>query len=204
MAGEFRAVGRNTDDAPVDLEFVPFYRLHRRTYAIYWDLYTHESWTRKLAQIADEKTKQRELEAATIAFYEPGDSQQDKAFNPQGEGITRDREFPRVGVRSKKWLSFDLPVESAAAASLVVTYHSEERAKRSFEVFVDGEKVGTGTIPRSPPGSASGNFYDINYKIPAEVAKDKKKLTVRFQSANGDETATIFGVRLLSDQLHNE
>ena len=75
--------------------------------------------------------------------------------------------------------------------------HSEERAKRSFEVLVDGARVGDGTIPRSPPGSASGYFYDINYKIPADLAKDKKKLTVRFQSANGDETATIFGIRLI-------
>ena len=197
MAGEFRAVGRSIDDAPVELEFVPFYRLHRRTYAVYWDLYTHETWTRKLTEIAAQKTKQQTLEAATIAFYHPEDPEHDKAFNPQGEGITRDREFPRVGVRSKKWFSFDLPVESAAPASLVVTYHSEERAKRSFEVLVDGARVGDGTIPRSPPGSASGNFYDINYKIPADLAKDKKKLTVRFQSANGDETATIFGIRLI-------
>jgi DUF1680 family protein len=197
MAGEFRATGRSIDDAPVELEFVPFYRLHRRTYSVYWDLYTHETWTRKLAEIAAQKTKQQTLEAATIAFYQPLDPEHDKAFNPQGEGITRDREFPRVGVRSKKWFSFDLPVESAAPASLVVTYHSEERAKRSFEVLVDGARVGEGTIPRSPPGSASGNFYDINYKLPADLAKDKKKLTVRFQSANGDETATIFGIRLI-------
>ena len=137
------------------------------------------------------------MEAATIAFYQPGDASNDKAFNPQGEGITRDREFPRLGLRAKKWLSFDLPVESYKPAALVVTYHSEERAKRSFEVFVDGERVGDGTIPRSPPGSASGNFYDINYPIPTEVVKDKKKLTVRFQSANGDDTATVFGIRLV-------
>jgi uncharacterized protein len=196
-AGVFRTVGRTLDDLPVDVEFVPFYRLHRRMYAVYLDLYTHETWARKLAELANEKTKQRELEAATIAYYAPGDPQQDEAFNPQGEGITRDREFPRLGLRAKKWFSFELPVESSRPAALVVTYHSEERAKRSFEVFVDGERVGAGTILRSPRGSASGNFYDINYKIPADVAKDKKKLTVRFQSANGDETATVFGIRLV-------
>jgi DUF1680 family protein len=198
MVGEFRAVGRGLDDLPVDIEFVPFYRLHRREYAIYWDLYTHETWTTKLAEVASEKAKQSELEAATIAFYQPGDAEQDKAFNPQGEEISRDRDFPRPGVRAKKWFSFELPAESARPAVLVVTYHSEERAKRSFEVFVDGERVGAGTIPRSPPGSASGKFYDLSYKIPADIAKDKKKLTVKFQATNGDETATVFGVRLIS------
>src|SRR5689334_8059505 len=34
MVGEFRAEGRSVDDAPVDVEFVPFYRLHRRTYSV--------------------------------------------------------------------------------------------------------------------------------------------------------------------------
>lgn len=197
MVGEFRTVGRGVDDVPVDVEFVPFYRLHRRTYAVYTDLYTHETWTRKLAEFADEKAKQRELDDVTVAFYQPADVEQDKAFNPQGEGITRDREFPRVGVRAKKWVSFDLPVASAKTSELVVTYHTEERAKRSFEVLVDGQRVGAGTIQRSPPGSASGHYYNVNYPIPADVAKDKKKLTVRFQSANGDETATVFGVRLV-------
>ena len=53
------------------------------------------------------------------------------------------------------------------------------------------------TIPRSPPGSATGHFYDVNYTIPSDVVKDKKKLTVKFQAANGDESATVFGVRIV-------
>jgi DUF1680 family protein len=194
-AGVFRTAGRSIDDAPVDVEFTPFYRLHRRTYAIYWDLYTHETWTRKLAEFASEKAKQQQLEAATVAFYQPGDAEKDKAL--QSDGITRDREFPRVGLRSKKWFSFDLPIASGKPVSLVVTFNTEERAKRSFEVLVDGERVGSGTIPRSPPGSATGHFYDVNYTLPAEVLKDKNKLTVKFQAVNGDETATVFGVRII-------
>lgn len=196
-AGVFRTVGRSIDDLPVDVEFTPFYRLHRRTYAIYWDLYTHETWSRKLAEFASEKAKQQQLEAATVAFYQPGDPEKEKTFNSQGEGITRDREFPRVGMRSRKWFSFDLPIASGKPVSLVVTYNSEERAKRSFEVLVDGARVGDGTIPRSPPGSVTGHFYDVNYTLPADLFKDKNKLTVKFQAVNGDETATVFGVRLV-------
>ncbi len=33
-----------------DVELVPFYRLHHRTYAIYWDLYTPEGWKAKAAR----------------------------------------------------------------------------------------------------------------------------------------------------------
>ena len=195
----FRTVGRSIDDVPVDVEFTPFYRLHRRTYAIYWDLYTHETWERKLAEFASEKAKQQQLEATTVAFYQPEDAE--KAFNSQGEGITRDREFERLGVRAKKWFSFDLPVASGKPVSLLVTYNTEERAKRSFEILVEGEQVGMGTIPRSPPGSVTGHFYDVNYTLPPDVFKDKNKLTVKFQAINGDETATVFGVRLIGGAL---
>ena len=196
-AGEFHAEGRGLDDLPVDVKFVPFYRLHRREYSVYWDLYTHETWTRKLAEVAAEKAKESGLEAVTIAFYQPGDAEKDKVFNPQGEEIRHDRDYPRPGVRAKKWFSFELPVDAAQPDWLVVTYHSEERAKRTFEILIEGKRVGGGTIPRSPPGSASGKFYDISYPIPADVTKDKKKLTVKFQATNGDETATVFGVRLV-------
>jgi len=42
--GHFRSdgVGRERD-----VDFVPFYRLHRRTYAVYWDLFTESEWTEK-------------------------------------------------------------------------------------------------------------------------------------------------------------
>ncbi|HEX3250452.1 MAG TPA: beta-L-arabinofuranosidase domain-containing protein [Pyrinomonadaceae bacterium] len=201
--GVFRTVGRSIDDVPVPVEFTPFYRLHRRTYAIYWDLYTHERWSFKLAQWAAQKTRQRELNAMTLAFYQPGDPEKEKVFNPQGEEITRDQESARVGLRSKKWFSFDLPVESATPGSLIVTYNTDERARRSFEVMIDDERIGTGTIRRSPPGSAEGRFYDVDYMIPEYLVKDKKKLTVRFQAANGDETATVFGVRLVRADTGN-
>ncbi len=132
-----------------------------------------------------------------MAFYQPGDAEKEKAFNPRGEATMRDREFPRVGVRSRKWFSFDLPVASGKPALLVVTYNTEERARRSFEVLVNGERVGDGTIPRSPPGNVTGHFYDVNYTLPPDVFKDQNKLTVKFQAVDGDETATVFGVRLV-------
>ena len=76
--------------------------------------------------------------------------------------------------------------------ALVVTFSTEERAKRSFEILLDGQRIGEGTIERYPPGSPPGRFYDVDYKIPAELVKDKQKVTVRFQSTGGNETATVF------------
>ena len=42
--------------------------------------------------------------------------------------------------------------------ALVLTYNPEERAKRSFEILVDGQRIGEGMIERYPPGSATGTI----------------------------------------------
>jgi len=191
--GVFRTVGVGQ---PSEVEFVPFYRLHKRTYSVYWDLYDAGAWTKRLDELAAEKVKRQKLEAGTVAFVQPGDAEE-KQFNQQGEDTAPDRVLGRIGRRSRKWFSFDLPVEPGKAMALVLTYNPEERAKRSFEILVDGQRIGDGVIERYPPGSPTGRFYDVDYKIPAELVKDKKKVTVRFQASGGNETATIFGVRMI-------
>jgi uncharacterized protein len=197
--GVFRTVGvgRGADGQTKEVEFVPFYRLHRRNYAVYWDLYSPEGFTRRIEELAAEKAKLQKLEAATVSVVLPGDPEREKLFNQQGEETAPDRAMGRMGRRSKKWFSFDLPVDPSRSMALVVTYGTEERAKRSFEVFVDGQRVGEDTIERYPPGSPSGRFYDVDYKLPAGLVKDKKKLTVKFQAAGGNETATVYGIRII-------
>ncbi|HEU4869553.1 MAG TPA: beta-L-arabinofuranosidase domain-containing protein [Pyrinomonadaceae bacterium] len=195
--GVFRTVGvgRSADDKVSEVEFVPFYRLHRRTYSIYWDLYTNNGWTKTVEEFNAARARQQKLEAATIAFVTPGDLE--KAFNLKSEESSVDRIMGRAGRRSKKWFSFDLPVEQAKPLAVVITLNPEERAKRSFEVLVDGQKIGDGAVDRFPPGSPTGRFYNVDYKIPAELLRDKQKVTVRFQATGGNETATVFAVRIV-------
>lgn len=188
-------VGKVTDGSEKELEFVPFYRLHRRTYGIYFDLYSDDTWNKYLAEQALQKTKQQKLEAATIAFIQPGDPDKEKAFNQQGEETNQDRNGGRAGRRAKKWFSYELPVEATTPVALVVTFNTDERGKRSVEILVDGQRIGEQSIDRSPPGSATGKFFDVDYKLPADFLKDKRKITVKFQATNGNETATVFGLR---------
>lgn len=197
--GVFRTVGvgRTTDGQTNEVQFVPFYRLHRRTYSVYWDLDTDESWTKKIEDLKAERATQQKLEAATVTFAQPGDSEKEKAFNVRSEESSPETRHGRLGRRAKKWFSYDLSVDPAKPIALVVTFNSEERAKRSFEVLLDGQRIGEGMIERYPPGSPPGRFYNVDYKIPAELVKDKQKMTIRFQSTGGNETATVFGVRIV-------
>jgi len=190
-------VGRDNDDQAREVDLVPFYRLHRRTYTTYWDLYNAEGWKQKLAEVIAERERQRKLEAATISSLQPGDADKEKAFNQQGEETTIDRTMGRTGRRGRKWFSFDLPVEPSGQVALVVTYNTEQRPKRSAEILIDGQRVGEQAIEGSPNGSAVGHFFDVDYRIPADLIKDKRKVTVRFQATSGSEIPTVFGVRTI-------
>jgi hypothetical protein len=197
--GEFHTVGvsRDLTNAEREMSFVPFYRLHRRQYALYWDIYTAAEWKKRLEAVAVEKARQQKIESSTIAFVQPGNLETEKSFNQQGEETTRDSTQGRSARRGKKWFSYEMAIDSAQPTSVLVTYFNEERGKRTFEILIDGQHIGEQTIERSPNGSAAGHFFDVEYKIPEDVVKNKKKLTVRFQATSGNEIAAIYGVRLI-------
>jgi DUF1680 family protein len=191
--GTFRTAGVGLRQ---EVDFVPFYRLPRRRYAIYWDMYTPEEWQKKSEALAAEQEKQKKLEAATVAFAQPGQTQTERDFNQQGEDTSPFQVHGRYGRRGKKWFSFDLPVDAARPMALVVTYGNDERQKRTFDVLVDGKKVGEQTIERRSP-EQEVRFFDVYYAIPAELLKDEQKVTVRFEATNGNEISGVFGIRMV-------
>jgi DUF1680 family protein len=199
--GGFRSdgVGRDTDGSGKvhDIDFTPFYRLHRRTYAAYWDLYTGDEWQQKSAEIAAAQEKQRKLEAATVGYAQPGQMQTERDFNEQGEDTTPDRVLGRAGRRGRKWFSFDLPVDPAHPMLLVITYSTQEFGHRTFDILVDGQRIGQQVVERRGPGSAAAGFFDVEYAVPAASVSGKQKVTVRFEATNGNEIAAVFGIRMI-------
>jgi DUF1680 family protein len=188
--GTFRTdrVGRERD-----VELVPFYRLHHRTYAAYWDLLTPPEYEKRVAEAAAERERQRKLEQATVAFVVPGDPQTEREMNQQGEETSILRADGRPGRRAGKWFSYDMSVDPTRPTALVVTYNSDTRRSRTFEILVEGHRVGEQTIPES----SESRFFDVQYPIPSAILQGKQKVTVRFQAASGNETAPVFGIRIL-------
>ncbi len=80
--GAFRTEGVGRER---DVELAPFYRLHRRAYSVYLDLFTPAEWEKKAAELLAERERQRKLEAATLAYVEPGEVHSKRDFNQQGE-----------------------------------------------------------------------------------------------------------------------
>jgi uncharacterized protein len=188
--GSFRSDGVGRDR---DVEFVPFYRLPRRTYAVYWDLFTPDEWQAKAADIAAEKERQAKLAHDTVAFAQPGEMQPERDSNMQGEQTSPDRVMGRPGRRGSKWFSFDLAVEPAHPMALVVTYYADEWRKRTFEILADGQRIGAQVIEQR----GAPRFFDVTYPIPAGLVEGKQKVTFRFQATDGNEIACVFGLRVI-------
>ena len=198
--GTFRTadVGRIPDavDRPRDVELVPFYRLHRRTYATYWELFTPTEWEQEKAAYAAEQERQRKLEQATVAYAQPGEMQPERNFNFQGGDDARPtRVEGRPGRRARSWFSFDMPVDADHPMALVVTYYSTERRRgpAQFEILVDGQQIAEQEVGRSEPS----RFFDVEYPIPAPLVAGKENVTVRFQAKEDSSVAGVFGLRMI-------
>jgi hypothetical protein len=178
------------------MDFVPFYRLPKRRYGIYWDMFTPDEWKKKADAYAAEQAKQKKLEEGTVAFAQPGQMQTERDFNQQGEETSPVQALGRFGRNGKKWFSFDLPVDPSRSMILVVTYGNDERQKRTFDILVEGKKVGEMTIERRTP-EQDIRFFDVEYPIPSDLIAGKQKVTVRFQATSGNEIAGVFGIRMI-------
>lgn len=198
--GTFRTdgVGKepNASARALDVELQPFYRLHGRRYATYWDTFTPEEWTRQQAEYAAEAERMRLLEAATVAYLQPGERVFEDRFAYQG---ARDSNPTRILGRpartGRSWFSYEVPVDAEHPMTLIVTYYSDDRRTlpASFRILVDGEAVGDVSQQQTEPP----RFFDVEYPIPAAVVAGKARVTVRFEADAGSQVSAIFGVRMI-------
>ncbi len=198
--GRFRSdgVGREPDAAgrPRDVELMPFYRLHRRTYSTYWDRFTAPEWEAQKAAYAAETERRRKLEAATVASLQPGDTTSERQFNYQaGDRSFSQRILGRSGRFGATWFSYDLPVDPVHPMTLVATYYSGDRrgTPASFVILVEGERVADQELRFADPP----RFFDVEYPVPARLVQGKSKVAVRVQAAAGGRIATLFGLRMI-------
>jgi hypothetical protein len=179
------------------VSLMSFYRLHRRTYSTYWDLFTPAEWEVQKAAYAADAERLRKLEAATVAWLQPGETVFEREFNYRaGENVFPQRIMGRPGRFGRTWFSYDLPVEPPPhPMTLIATYYSGDRrgTPADFTILVDGEPVGTAQLKFTDPT----RFFDVDYPVPARLVQGKSTVTVRFEAKAGSQVATVFGLRMI-------
>jgi uncharacterized protein len=180
---------------PRDVTLYPFYRMHNRRYAVYWDLFTPQQWVMREADYKAELESARRLEAMTVDFVQPGEMQPERDHNMQGERTETGEHSSRKWrhARDGGWVSFDLKVLPDKPVSLVCTYWGGEMGARTFDILADGAKVATQSLQNDRPGQ----FFEMTYALPEELTRGKTKITIRFQAWPGNTAGGFYGLRII-------
>ena len=197
-AGIFHVAGQN---APASVRLEPFYKMHGdRHYVVYWDMFTEKQWQEKEEKYRVELARRKELEKRTVDYVLPGNPQNERDHNLQGErtgaGDFSNRKWRHA--TDGGWFSYDVKVLPDQPLELSVTYWGSDGGNRVFNVLVDGVKIATERLENNRPGE----FYDQIYPVPESLSKNKSKITVRFQAHSGSWAGGIFGLRLLKAEPH--
>jgi len=199
--GDFRAtsVARVPGEpgTATDVTLTPFYRTHGRRYSIYVDLITPSELAARDAEVATERERVRRLETATLGFVQPDNAERDRQFNYRSDPANRAIQGAagRTSRAGAGWFSFDMPVDGSGDVAVVVTYLNDlglPPASGNFEILIDGTSIG-----RFEPDTSAVGFYDARYPVPADLARGKATITVRFQAPQGGRIAPVFGVRTI-------
>jgi len=199
-AGDFRVVNVarslvQPSAAVGDVSLTPFYRTHGRTYSVYFDVLPASAFDARVKSRAESAARERELEAATVAFVQPGNPQAEQTFNYRSEPAERPiaRMIDRSGRGGPGWFSYDVPIDASVPSALVITYHNDLGLPvlGSFDIQADGATIG-----RYTPNRVATEFWSQTYDLPMPTP-GKNKVTVRFQSTSDGRIVPVYGLRVI-------
>jgi hypothetical protein len=178
---------------PLDVTLLPLYKIHDLRYTVYWKVYSSAEWEKRKAEVVAREARRKEIENRTVDAVSFSGPESERAHNFQGQTAAEVFFEGRRGREARNgWFSYELKVIPEKAMTLVCTYRGSEGRRRSFDIFVDGEKVATQSLEIHP-----GELFDFEYPLPEALTRGKQRITVKFQ-AHADATAgSVFDVRVI-------
>jgi len=180
---------------PFDVKLTPFYKTYDQYYSVYWDYFTNADWAARQEEYEAEKKKQKEIDDKTIDNFRIGEMQPERDHNL----IATEKSYVsdaigRMGreARGGNHFTFEMKVDESVKNSLLLTYIGDDRG-RKFDIIIDGTKIATVDWN----GGKTGKFYDVEYALPAELIKGKKKIIVKIEANQNRTAGRVFGVRII-------
>jgi uncharacterized protein len=178
---------------PRDVEFKPFYATHNRSYSVYFDLFTEKGWEEHQKEYLLKLEAKKQLEAATIDFFQPGEMQPERNHNFKDlktwVGENKNRKFREVDRGG--WFTCEMKINKNEPVNLVVEYWGGYTGSKTFDILVNDTLIATENISGKKPGE----FVDVVYDIPENLLAGKSKITVKFLPHAGHRAGPVFGVR---------
>jgi hypothetical protein len=161
-------------------------------YTVYWKVYSPAEWEKRKSEVAALVSRRKEVETRTVDWVAPGNAQSERDHNFKGEGNTGNFEGKTWRAARNGSFSYELKIVPDKPITLVCTYRGSEGPLRSFDIFVDGEKVATQTLEIHPT-----ELFDFEYPIPETLTRGKQRVTVKFQALPGAIAGAVFDVRVI-------
>jgi hypothetical protein len=88
-------------------------------------------------------------------------------------------------------MEFEMKVDPVKPNDLVMTYRVSDRNTAEFDIFVDGQKLVTETVPSRKPNA----FFDELRNLLGGMTKDKSMVLVNIQAIMGKRATSVAGAR---------
>ncbi|KIC96504.1 glycoside hydrolase family 127 protein [Flavihumibacter solisilvae] len=183
---------------PKNVQLTPFYQVYNEYYSVYWDYFTNAEWAARQEEYEAEKKRKKEISERTIDNFRIGEMQPERDHNLKASEKSYVSDALGVNgreVRAGGFFSFEIGVNQETRNNLMLTYLGDDK-DRKFDILVEGVKVKTEELT----GAATGKFYEREYSIPADLIRNKNKITVRVESNYGKTAGRVFGVRTVRSQ----
>lgn len=188
------AVFRTVEEKAGGVNLVPFFRQYQEPCHVYWDVLDDAQWNKRLEAYRADQARAKALDGKTIDRVVIGDPASESAHKLQGEKTSAGDFGGRHWRHAPDgWFSFELRLSSDRSAKTLLCSYWGSDVGREFDVLVDGVKIATQKLDNNRPGQ----FFDQEYALPANAAKGKQTITVRFQAHEHNTAGGVFDLRLL-------
>jgi hypothetical protein len=98
------------------------------------------------------------------------------------------------------WFQYSMKTGGNENLAVRVRYWAYEAGERTFNIIVEDQVIATeNVVGKFKDEQAPKDFYDIDYPVPAELARGKESILVKFQGADEYQIAGgVYGLSLVN------
>jgi hypothetical protein len=175
------------------LELIPFYKVQKSRYVVYWEKETPESLKKHEQELAEQEKAAQELERITVDVVKAGEQQPEADHFMESEnsntGVNKDHHWRDA----KEWFSYKMKDVNKISDKLRITYYGGDK-DRHFTILVNDRIIADVVLD----GTHGDDFYTVDYAIPQDVLQEAHgELKVKFVAAKGSVAGGIYEARLL-------
>lgn len=181
----------------IDGELQPFFEIHDSRYMMYWLALGENDYKAYMQKLADEEKARQALEARTVDKVNPGEQQPETDHRMETDDSNKGN-TEGIFFRDAKdghYFSYLMQTKGETNLSLQLKFWGQDEWRTSeFDIYVNDKLL---CSVNNSHRWRTTQFKTVDYAIPSEFVKGKKKIRVKFVAHKGKQVGQIYGVRLV-------